>query len=45
MFQALPLPSVLTSTSSLPEEEKLKPRTREMRFYFTFLILSTAFKR
>jgi len=27
MFQALPLPSVLTSTSSLPEEEKLKPIT------------------
>lgn len=27
MFQALPLPRVLTSTSSLPEEEKLKPVT------------------
>jgi len=27
MFQALPLPSVRTSTSSLPEEEKVKPIT------------------
>lgn len=27
VFQALPLPSVLTSTSSLPEELKLKPIT------------------
>lgn len=38
MFQALPLPSVLTSTSSLPEEEKLKPGNRMEQGGWDFIL-------